>query len=445
MSAIVVVGIQWGDEGKGKVIDFLSAQADIVVRHQGGNNAGHTVYANGQCHILHLLPIGAIRGKLCAIGSGVVVDPRVLVTEIGELREKGVSLTPDNLLISPNCHVIFPHHIQIDTLREKRRGKSAIGTTSRGIGPAYRDKIDRCGTRLGDLVDKDRCRDRLRSQLDYINGLLVEYYKEPAIEFEEVYSEYRALGDKVAPYLSDVPHRLAQAADRGENILFEGAQGTLLDIDAGTFPFVTSSNTGSGGACTGAGFPPSRIDGCLGIVKAYTTRVGAGPFPTELPEEEADRLRNAGPVGEFGATTGRPRRCGWFDAPLVKRAVMLNGADRLAVTRLDILSEFDTIPMGVGYHLNGAEKDLAPEDLSALSECEPIYEEHPGWNVDISGARKWEDLPGNAQSYLERIEELTGAEVVLVSVGPKREETIVRVPNIFDEVLLGTSGSGRVC
>jgi adenylosuccinate synthase len=431
MPAIVVVGIQWGDEGKGKVVDFVAAEADVVVRHQGGNNAGHTVWIDGKKHILHLLPTGVLQGKLCAIGSGVVVDPRVLLEEIEECQSKGLKVSPETLFISPNCHVIFPYHILIDKLREKRRGSSAIGTTSRGIGPAYRDKIDRCGIRLGDLADPGRFEAALRSHLSYINDFLTDFYKEPTIPFAEIFEPYKDYGARIAPYLNDVPKLLSEADSRHEKILFEGAQGALLDVDSGTFPYVTSSNTGSGGACTGSGFPPQRMTGCLGIVKAYTTRVGAGPFPTEIQGEEADRVRNAGPAGEFGATTGRPRRIGWFDGPLVKRTVMVNGASCLAVTRLDVLSEWNVIPMAVRYKFRGKEVDLAPEDLSVLPECEPVYENEPGWRTDLSKARKWEDLPAAAQRYIERIEEISKARVVLISVGPNREETILRAPSLF--------------
>lgn len=431
MPAIVVVGIQWGDEGKGKVVDFIAEESDVVVRHQGGNNAGHTVWVDGVKHILHLLPTGVIRRKTCAIGSGVVVDPRVLLSEIEECGSRGIELHPGNLKISPNCHAIFPYHIQIDTLREKRRGSSAIGTTSRGIGPAYRDKIDRAGIRLGDLAIPNRFEGRLRDHLSYINDFLTSFYKEPAIPFEEIYEPYCDYGKRIAPFLADVPRLLSEASGRGWKILFEGAQGALLDVDAGTFPYVTSSNTGTGGACTGAGFPPQRITGCLGIVKAYTTRVGAGPFPTELEGEAADRIRNAGPAGEFGATTGRPRRCGWFDGPLVKRTVMVNGAACLAVTRLDVLSEFDSIPIAVKYKVGGEMTEIAPEDLTVLSEVEVVYEELPGWRTDISKVKRWEDLPGAAQSYIRRIEEISGARVVLISVGPNRDETILRAPSLF--------------
>lgn len=431
MPAVVVVGLQWGDEGKGKVVDFLAEEADLVVRHQGGNNAGHTVWIDGEKHILHLLPTGVLQRKRCAIGAGVVVDPRVLLKEIDECNGKGLEVVPGRMVISPNSHVILPYHVLIDTLREKRRGSSAIGTTSRGIGPTYRDKIDRCGIRLGDLVNPTRFSDRLKSALEYINDLLVGFFKEAPLSFDEIYTSYSEFGPRIAPYLGDVPKLLSEAADNGERILFEGAQGALLDVDAGTFPYVTSSNTGSGGACTGSGFPPHRMTGCLGIVKAYTTRVGGGPFPSEVHGEEADRIRNAGPAGEFGATTGRPRRCGWFDGPLVKRTVMINGATRIAVTRLDVLSEFDEIPIGVAYRINGETVDLAPEDLSDLGSVEVVYEKHPGWKVDVSKVREWEDLPANAQSYLERIEKITRARIVLVSVGPNREETIVRSQDLF--------------
>lgn len=437
MPAIIVVGIQWGDEGKGKMVDFISEEADFLVRHQGGNNAGHTVWIAGEKYVLHLLPMGILRGKRCAIGSGVVVDPRVLLEEIDKLVAKGIEVSPANLLLSPNSHVIFPYHILIDQLREKRRGKSAIGTTSRGIGPAYRDKIDRCGIRMGDLVDEARFRPRLETQLEYINDWLVDFFKDAPIPFEEIYEPYLEMGKRLKPFLSDVPKALHDANARGEKILFEGAQGVLLDIDAGTFPYVTSSNTSSGGACTGAGFPPQAVSGCLGIVKAYSTRVGSGPFPTELDEATADRLRNAGPAGEFGATTGRPRRCGWFDGPLVKRAVAISGSNALAVTRLDVLSEFDEIPIAVKYRLHGVETDIAPEDLTLLGECEVVYETLPGWRVDLSGMRHWEELPENAKAYLRRIEEIAESTVVAVSVGPNRDETIVPSESLYDAIARG--------
>jgi len=405
MPCTVVVGAQWGDEGKGKIIDILSRDADIIVRYQGGNNAGHTVVIGDNEFILHLIPSGILRkNKLCIIGNGVVVDPEALLAEIGILKKKGIKMD-GNLVISECAHVILPYHKVMD----KRRG-AHIGTTGRGIGPCYVDKMARCGIRMIDLVNPDSLRKKLYANL------------EDSREFncDEIYKEYLKYGRKIKKYLADVSSILNKAIAKKKNILFEGAQGTLLDIDHGTYPYVTSSNATAGGACTGAGVGPTRIDKVVGVVKAYTTRVGEGPFPTEFEKGLMEKIRNKGK--EFGATTGRPRRCGWFDAVIVKHAVAVNGLDEIVVTKLDVLDEMDKIKICTGYKYKDKAYKYFPADIEVLENCEPIYETCGGWMKDTTRVTRYKDLPGNAKRYLKRLSKLLNVKIGMVSVGSKREQ-----------------------
>lgn len=432
MPGLVAVGAQWGDEGKGKYVDWLAAQADWVVRHQGGNNAGHTVFVGQEQYVLHLLPSGVIHPKVrTAIGAGVVIDPQVLVEEMDSLAARGVEISPQRVMISPNAHVIMPWHRLMDGLMEDRSGDKKVGTTRRGIGPAYADKAARLGLRLADLTDPIRFAERLRAVVAFKNEVIVKIFNGQPFEYEQVLAEYQPLGRCLAPYLGDVSATLYDGLRAGKRVLFEGAQGTLLDIDYGTYPYVTSSNTIAAGACTGLGLAPYFIDRVLGVAKAYTTRVGEGPFPTEAEAALGNQLRTAGPVGEFGATTGRPRRCGWFDGPLVRRAVIVNGITELALTRLDVLSEFETIPVCVGYNFQGRKIATAPEDLHNLGQCQPEYQNLRGWRTDLAGTRDWEALPAAARDYVSALEELTGAPIALISVGPQRDQTIVRTANLW--------------
>ena len=418
MPNTVVVGTQWGDEGKGKVVDVLCRHVDAVVRFQGGNNAGHTLVVDGQQVILHLLPSGVLRPDcLCAVGNGVVIDPTVLMKEVDGLAAKGVTLTPTQLMISWNAHVILPYHRVLDQLREASKGAGRIGTTGRGIGPCYEDKVARRGVRIADLVDPGRLRTRLEEILPEKNRMIVEWYGGEALDLEQILEEYGRVGERIAPFAGDVVGALHRVVSGGGSVLFEGAQGTFLDVDHGTYPFVTSSNTVAGAACAGSGLGPTAIDEVVGVVKAYTTRVGSGPFPTELTGVLGERLRQTG--GEFGATTGRPRRCGWFDAVLLAQSARLNGLTRVALTKLDVLSGLDTVRICVAYQ--GC--DGFPGDLEGIV---PVYEDLPGWTEDISAARSIDDLPENCRRYLDRLTELMGVPVDLVGVGPGREETIVR-------------------
>ncbi len=420
MANTILVGAQWGDEGKGKIIDVLTEQADVVVRTQGGNNAGHTVHIKGQKYILHLVPSGILRrGKTCVIGNGVVVDPVSLVEEIKGLRKLGIKID-GNLCLSETAHLVFPYHRELDAQRESLKGKHKIGTTKRGIGPAYGDKAARTGLRIIDLISPERFRGQLESRIKEQNEVLKAFGAQP-LSFKQVHAEYRAAGDFLKPFVVNTVIFLHEAARRGENILFEGAQGTFLDIDHGTYPFVTSSNTTAGGACTGSGIPPQRIDRVVGVMKAYTTRVGEGPLPTENAEI-ADMLHAMG--REFGATTGRPRRCGWFDSVATRHACMVNGIDELAVTNLDGLDTVQTIKVCIGYRAKGKRFDYVPNDIELLSRCEPVYAEFPGWRVPTTAARKWKELPARARGYLKAIAELTGARLAIASVGPGREQTI---------------------
>jgi adenylosuccinate synthase len=429
MSNVVVVGAQWGDEGKGKVVDLLTEHAQVVVRFQGGNNAGHTLVVGGKKTVLHLIPSGILHaGKTCVIGNGCVIDPTVLLTEIEALKSKGALLDNAQLRISEAAHVIFPWHKHLDLLREKSRGGEAIGTTGRGIGPAYEDKVARRGLRIRDLLDGDRLRkrikERLPSALDEIARLAKQCnVEEPFLEAESIAKSYLALGDQIRAHASDTSLFLAKEVRRGTRILFEGAQGTLLDVDHGTYPYVTSSNTVSGNAAVGSGLGPTCIDRVLGIVKSYTTRVGGGPFPTELGDATGERLRKVG--DEFGATTGRPRRCGWLDVVVLRFAARVNGLWGMALTKLDVLSGLDTIKVCVAYELDGQRLEELPGELDDFARVKPIYEELPGWKESLSMARTLEDLPANALRYVRRIEETSGIPVVCLSVGPDRGETIV--------------------
>ncbi|MDQ3037415.1 MAG: adenylosuccinate synthase [Myxococcota bacterium] len=423
MAVVVVVGAQWGDEGKGKVVDRLTREADVVVRYGGGANAGHTLVVGGEKIVLRLIPSGALHADAkCVLGPGVVIDPEVLVEEIATLRARGL-FGEGRLLISDRAHVVLPHHGTIDTLREGLPG--AIGTTKRGIGPAYEDKAGRRGVRVADLIDPARFRERLEANVDAWKPTLAALGGDvPSID--AIVQRYGELAKELAPHVGDAGQALADARESGKNILLEGAQGTMLDLDQGTYPFVTSSTVISGGACAGAGIAPTHIDRVMGITKAYTTRVGGGPFPTELLGAEGDALRNAG--NEFGSVTGRPRRCGWLDLAVLRHAVRVNGISDLAVTKLDVLSGLPKLALGVGYELDGQRVDFPPPDR--LERVKPIYEELEGWTGDLSTCRKLEDLPASVRTYLARIEELTGAKVTLIGVGADREHTI-ELSNVF--------------
>jgi adenylosuccinate synthase len=420
MANTILVGAQWGDEGKGKIIDVLTEQADIVVRTQGGNNAGHTVFIGAQKYVLHLVPSGILRPrKKCVIGNGVVIDPVSLVEEIEGLRRLGVKVD-GNLFLSETAHLVFPYHRELDAQRESRKGKDKIGTTKRGIGPAYGDKAARTGLRIIDLINPARFEPLLRQRIKENNEVLRALGARP-LSFAKVHAAYRAAGECLRPYVTNTVVMLNQATRRGDNILFEGAQGTFLDLDHGTYPFVTSSNTTAGGACTGSGVPPHRMDRVVGVMKAYTTRVGEGPLPTENAEI-ADLLHAMG--REFGATTGRPRRCGWFDAVATRHATMVNGIDHLAVTNLDGLDSVATIKVCAAYRAGSTRYDYVPSDAETLSRAEPVYKEFPGWLTPTSGITTWKKLPAKARQYLQAITELSGARLMIASVGPSREQTI---------------------
>ena len=421
MANTILVGAQWGDEGKGKIIDVLTEDADIVVRTQGGNNAGHTVFIGKQKYVLHLVPSGILRSnKKCIIGNGVVIDPVNLVEEIDGLLKLGVKVD-GNLFVSETAHLVLPYHRELDAQREILKGKNKIGTTKRGIGPAYGDKAARTGLRMIDLINPERFAEKLRQKISENNEILKAFGAKP-LSYKKVHDAYRAAGDRLKPFVANTLVILHEASLTQADILFEGAQGTFLDIDHGTYPYVTSSNTTAGGACTGSGMPPNRMDCVVGVMKAYTTRVGEGPLPTENAEI-SDLLHGLG--REFGATTGRPRRCGWFDAVATGQAAIVNGIDELAVTNLDGLDTFETIKVCVGYRDGKARYDYVPNDIEAFARCEPVYEEFPGWKTPTHKARKWRELPMKARAYLRAIAELTGAELKIVSIGPAREETIM--------------------
>ena len=421
MANTILVGAQWGDEGKGKIIDFLTAQADIVVRSQGGNNAGHTVIHRDTKYVLHLIPSGILRrGKVCVIGNGVVIDPLALVGEIEGLRKLGIAVGK-NLLISNCAHLVLPYHRLLDEQRELRKGRAKIGTTKRGIGPAYGDKAARTGLRISDLMQPALFSKKLLAKINENNSILRALGAKP-INFAQVNASYLAAGKKLRPFVANTVVWLHRALQREKAILFEGAQGTFLDIDHGTYPYVTSSNTTAGGSCTGSGVPPHRMDVVLGVVKAYTTRVGEGPLPTENAEV-ADMLHAMG--REFGATTGRPRRCGWYDAVAAHYASMINGIDELAITNLDGLDSLDRIKICVGYRLKGKRLDVPPCDSAQMEKCQPIYEEMKGWKKSTGAAKTFSNLPAAARAYVKRLAELTGANLTIVSVGPARGQTII--------------------
>lgn len=423
MSNVAVVGAQWGDEGKGKIVDWLSSRADVVVRFQGGHNAGHTLVIDGVTYKLHMLPSGVVReGTLSIIGNGVVLDPWALLDEIAAVREQGVMITPENLRIAENAPLILPLHGELDRAREKARGNSAIGTTGRGIGPAYEDKVGRRSVRVCDLADPDSLAERVGSLLMHHNALR-RGMNEPELTVEDVMAPLLELAPKLLPFSEPVWLRLAELKRQGRRILFEGAQGTLLDIDHGTYPYVTSSAVVSGQAAHGSGLGPSSVGYVLGIVKAYTTRVGAGPFPTELTDAVGQHLGEKG--HEFGTTTGRARRCGWFDAVLVRQTVRLNGMHGMALTKLDVLDGLDTLKICTAYRLGGQVLHHLPAGASAQADIEPIYEEFPGWQTSTQGARRYADLPAEAVKYVKRLEELVEAPVALLSTSPSRDDTIL--------------------
>jgi len=419
MANTILVGAQWGDEGKGKIIDVLTEKADIVVRTQGGNNAGHTVFIGKKKYVLHLIPSGILRpGKVCVIGNGVVVDPVSLVEEIDHLERLGVRVK--NLCVSESAHLVLPYHRDLDAHRETLKGDKKIGTTKRGIGPAYGDKAARTGLRMIDLINPARFETLLRHKIKENNEILRAFHARP-LSFAKVHAAYRAAGDRLRPYVTNTVVLLHEATRRNAEVLFEGAQGTFLDIDHGTYPFVTSSNTTAGGACTGSGVAPHRMERVVGVMKAYTTRVGEGPLPTENAEV-ADLLHGMG--REFGATTGRARRCGWFDAVATHYAAIINGIDELAVTNLDGLDTVESIQVCIAYRVGSARLDYMPADIELLTRCEPVYAEFPGWRAPTSHCRTWKELPRKARNYLKALAELTGGRLAIASVGPDREQTI---------------------
>jgi adenylosuccinate synthase len=422
MATVVIVGTQWGDEGKGKITDYLAEKAQVVARYQGGNNAGHTIYIHGKQYKLHLIPSGIFYpDKICVIGNGMVIDPGALVKEIRYLEEQGVSV--DNLRISDRAHVVMPYHKKLDEVEEERRGDKKIGTTRKGIGPAYMDKAARIGIRICDLLEKDIFEEKLRNNLREKNRLLEKFYEVEGFQAEDILEEYLQYADILRKYVTDTSVVLNDAIDAGKDVLFEGAQASMLDIDQGTYPYVTASNPVAGGVCIGAGVGPTKIDQIIGVVKAYSTRVGDGPFPTELHDAIGHQIRETG--HEYGTTTGRPRRVGWFDSVVTRHARRVSGLDGIAVTRLDILTGLDTLKVCSAYNYRGETLYNFPASLNVLQECEPIYEEMPGWKEDISHVRRFEELPVEAQNYLNKIVELTGAPLKIFSTGPNRDQTVV--------------------
>jgi adenylosuccinate synthase len=424
MAVRIIVGAQWGDEGKGKVVDLLSKSADFVVRYQGGANAGHTLKFDDKEVVLHLIPSGIFNGDAkCIIANGVVIDPKALIEEIGNVEKMGVNLD-GKLYISESAHVILPYHRILDQIKEKSRGDDAIGTTGRGIGPAYVSKVSRIGIRMSDLLDQERLKENIRKNLADINKALVNVYQEPEIDADKMFESIQPCIDRIQSFICNTSATLHDAIDNNREILLEGAQGTLLDIDHGTYPYVTSSSPTAGGACTGSGIPPRAIDHVMGITKAYCTRVGNGPFPTELSGETGEKFRKHG--SEFGATTGRPRRCGWLDLVALKYAVKLNGIDEIAFTKLDVLDHFDTIKVCTGYRINGEATDIFPLSTSILNEVEPVYETLKGWNGTTRDISHFDDLPEGAKSYIRFAEDFIGVPFQIISTGPKRSETITR-------------------
>ena len=426
MANVVIVGAQWGDEGKGKIVDLLTRYADIAVRFQGVNNAGHTIVLKGEKFVFHLVPSRLLyENKKCMIGSGVVVDPAVLIEEITELKKRGYLKDDSQLMVSEEAHLILPYHRRIDIARDR---VFKIGTTGRGIGPAYEDKAARYGIRMVDLMDEEAFRKKLKANLLQKNLYLSEVLKEEPFEFSEIYDEYLRYKNQIQKYVKDTSRILYEEIQKGSHVLFEGAQGALLDLDHGTYPYVTASNTVSGNACAGSGIGPTMIDSVVGVAKAYTTRVGEGPFPTELKDQIGERIREKG--GEYGATTGRPRRCGWFDAVIVNHAIRINDIREMAITKLDVLDDFDRVKICVGYRLNGKVLQHVPSNLGMLENCEPVYEELDGWRREVKEAKQISDLPVQAQNYLKRIEALVRVKITMVSVGSERNETI-EVKNPF--------------
>ena len=424
MANVAIIGAQWGDEGKGKIVDLFTHDADIIVRFQGGNNAGHTLVVDGKKTVLHLVPSGALHpGKLCVIGNGVVVDPEVLLKEIAGLKQTGWLLDDASLRISEEAHLIMPYHKAIDQARERLRGEGMIGTTGRGIGPAYEDKVARIGIRFIDLLEEETFQEKLRRNIEEKNIYLKAILKEKALDFNKIHDRYSGYREKLKTYVIDTGLLLDREIRAGKRVLFERAQGTLLDVDHGTYPFVTSSNTVAGGVSSGTGVGPRHIHQVIGISKAYTTRVGSGPFPTELHGSEGEILKREGI--EFGATTGRPRRCGWFDAVAVRHAVRISGITGLALTKLDVLTGFKKIPMCVAYRYDGKVHEEFPASIRAMQSAQPILEEMDGWDTPLTAVRRFSDLPANAQKYVRRIEKILETEVILVSVGPDREQTVM--------------------
>lgn len=423
MSNVVIIGTQWGDEGKGKIVDLLAEYADIVIRFQGGNNAGHTMVVKGEQFISHLVPSGILQGKTCVIGNGVVVDPGVLMEEIDYLNKKGVKVDPESLIISDRAHLILSYHKALDHAREEKKGATKIGTTGRGIGPAYEDKAARRGLRFSDLLEPELFKERMLENLQEKNFQLENYFHKSPVQEKELLEQFNIFQPYLAPFVKNVSPVLNKEASRGKQLLFEGAQGTHLDIDHGTYPFVTSSNTASANACCGAGVGPKMLTDVIGVVKAYTTRVGHGPFPTELEDETGALIQEKG--AEFGATTGRKRRCGWLDAVMLKHSARLNGLTGIGITKLDVLSGLDKLNICIGYEYEGKMLEDFPTSLSVLSGCRPVYEALPGWKEDITGIKEWDGLPDNAKNYLIRVEDLLEAQLTLISTGPGREETIV--------------------
>jgi adenylosuccinate synthase len=422
MPAIAVVGAQWGDEGKGKIIDLLADKVKMVVRFSGGDNAGHTVLNPYGDFKMHLVPSGIFHPEVtCIIGNGVVINPSVLLGEIDQLKERGVAT--DKLFISDRAHLIMPYHTLLDRLEEEARGGTALGTTLKGIGPCYMDKTARLGIRAGDLLDRGTFLERLRHVLDYKNRILTRVYEAQPLSLEDIYDEYCRYGERLAPFTRETDLMVGKALEKGERVLLEGAQGTMLDIDFGTYPYVTSTSTGVSGACSGLGLSPMQIDHITAVFKAYTTRVGGGPMPTELRDETGDLIRER--AHEYGTTTGRPRRCGWFDAVIVRFSTRINGFSGAALTRLDVLDIMPSLKICTGYKLNGKTLTSPPSNCNLLARCEPIYEEFRGWQTDISGMRRFEDLPPEARSYVKRLEELIGCPIDIISVGPRREQTIM--------------------
>ncbi|MGN7379751.1 adenylosuccinate synthase [Bacillus altitudinis] len=422
MSSVVVVGTQWGDEGKGKITDFLSENAEVIARYQGGNNAGHTIKFDGVTYKLHLIPSGIFyKEKTCVIGNGMVVDPKALVTELAYLHERNVST--DNLRISNRAHVILPYHLKLDEVEEERKGANKIGTTKKGIGPAYMDKAARVGIRIADLLDREVFEEKLARNLEEKNRLLEKMYDTEGFKIEGILDEYYEYGQQVKKYVVDTSVVLNDALDEGRRVLFEGAQGVMLDIDQGTYPFVTSSNPVAGGVTIGSGVGPTKIQHVVGVSKAYTTRVGDGPFPTELHDEIGDQIREVG--REYGTTTGRPRRVGWFDSVVVRHARRVSGITDLSLNSIDVLTGIEKLKICVAYKLNGEITEEFPASLNELAKCEPVYEEMPGWTEDITGVKNLSELPANARHYLERISQLTGIPLSIFSVGPDRSQTNV--------------------